>query len=294
MQVILADKAGFCFGVSRAVNTVYREIECGVPPVYTYGPIIHNEEVIADLERRGVRVIDTPEEACALSDGTVILRSHGVPRDVEEAIDASGLNIVDATCPFVQKIHDIVREYSEQGYFILIIGSAEHPEVEGIVGWARPGGSMVIADEAEAENTDISDLEKICVVAQTTFPLKKFQDMFEIIRKKAYDNECAATENRDLVVHNTICSATRERQESARELSLQADAMIVIGGANSSNTRKLYEICSQNCSNTYLIQTKEDLKSTDLSCFDRVGITAGASTPNNIIEEVQNYVRDEL
>ncbi len=294
MQVTLADKAGFCFGVSRAVNTVYREIECGSPPVYTFGPIIHNEEVIADLERRGVRVINTPEEVCALSEGTVILRSHGVPREVEEAIGASGLTLVDATCPFVQKIHDIVREYSEKGYFILIIGSAEHPEVEGIVGWARPGGSKVIADEAEAGEINISGLEKICIVAQTTFPLKKFQDMVEIIREKAYDNKCTATENSGFVVYNTICSATRERQESARELSLRSDAMIVIGGANSSNTGKLFEICSQNCSNTYLIQTKEDLKSADLSRFDRVGITAGASTPNNIIEEVLEYVRDEL
>ncbi len=294
MQVILADKAGFCFGVSRAVDTVYREIEDGVQPVYTLGPIIHNEAVIADLARRGVRVIDSTQEALALPEGTVILRSHGVSRAIQEAIEASNLTLVDATCPFVRKIHDIVENYSKKGYFIIIVGSPDHPEVEGIVGWARPDGSCVIASTQEAECMDLGGHDKICVVAQTTFPLNKFQDIVEIIRKKAYYKECATTEISDFVVHNTICSATQERQESARELARRADAMIVIGGANSSNTQKLYEICSENCSNTYFIQTKEDLKDTDLSRFDCVGITAGASTPNNIIREVQEYVRDEL
>ncbi len=294
MQVILADKAGFCFGVSRAVDMVYREIGSETAPVYTFGPIIHNEEVIADLKQRGVRVISTPEEAHALPAGTVILRSHGVSRAVQEAIAASGQHLVDATCPFVRKIHDIVEEFSEKGYFIVIIGSADHPEVEGIVGWARPGGSAVVATEADAEDLNLAGHAKICIVAQTTFPHKKFQDIVEIIRGKAYYKECTTAENSDFVVYNTICSATQERQESARELSRRADAMIVIGGANSSNTQKLYEICSENCSNTYFIQKKEDLKDMDLSRFDCVGITAGASTPNNIIEEVQEYVRNEL
>ncbi len=294
MQVILADKAGFCFGVDRAVNTVYREAESNNTPVYTYGPIIHNEKVTGDLEKKGVRVIHTPEEVSGLREGTVILRSHGVSRAVQEAIASSPLTLVDATCPFVQKIHTIVERYSEQGYFILIIGSADHPEVEGIVGWALPGESKVVGSEAEAENLNLGDYAKICIVAQTTFSLKKFQDIVEIIRKKAYDRKGLKTQNSDFVVHNTICSATSERQESARELSRQADAMIVIGGANSSNTQKLYEICSDNCENTYFIQTKEDLKNLDFSAFGCVGITAGASTPNNIIEEVQKYVRDEL
>ncbi len=294
MQVILADKAGFCFGVSRAVDTVYREIECGHPPICTFGPIIHNEEVISDLERRGVRVIVNPEEAAAVGEGTVILRSHGVSRAVRDALESSGMTVVDATCPFVGKIHDIVREHSEKGYFILIVGSADHPEVEGIVGWARPGGSAVVGSEEDAEALDLSGQNRICVVSQTTFSHNKFQDIVEIIRKKAYDEIGVAAENLDFVVHNTICSATRERQEAARDLSRQADAMIVIGGASSSNTQKLYEICSANCADTYYIQTKEDLEGTDLSVFDRVGITAGASTPNNIIREVQEYVRDEL
>ncbi|MCC8142106.1 MAG: 4-hydroxy-3-methylbut-2-enyl diphosphate reductase [Lachnospiraceae bacterium] len=294
MQVILADKAGFCFGVNRAVDTVYREIESGVSPVYTFGPIIHNEEVIEDLERRGVRVIHTQDEIKELSGGTVILRSHGVSRAVQEAIENAGLKLVDATCPIVQKIHTIVESSSDQGYFVLIIGSPDHPEVEGIVGWAHPGQSQVVSSVEEAAALDLTGHDRICVVAQTTFHHKKFQDIVEIIRKKVYDLKGTMAENADFVVHNTICSATRERQDAARELSRQADAMIVVGGASSSNTRKLYEICSENCSNTYFIQTKEDLVGSDFSAFDCVGITAGASTPNNIIEEVQKYVRDEL
>ncbi len=291
MQVILADKAGYCFGVQRAVDTVYREVASGRAPVYTYGPIIHNEEVIADLERKGVRVAPSLSEAAALSEGTMILRSHGVSRAVEEEIASSGLRLVDATCPFVQKIHEIVADSAARGFFVLIVGSADHPEVQGILGWARPEASAVLSSEAEAERFDPAGKGPLCVVAQTTFQYKKFQDIVEIIREKAYDRNGMAADETSFVVHNTICSATRERQEAARELSRTVDAMIVVGGASSSNTRKLFEICSENCRNTYFIQTQEDLEGTDFSRFDSVGITAGASTPKNIIEEVQKYVR---
>ncbi|MCD8366381.1 MAG: 4-hydroxy-3-methylbut-2-enyl diphosphate reductase [Clostridiales bacterium] len=294
MKVELAAKAGFCFGVNRAVDTVYREVSSGRQPVYTFGPIIHNEEVISDLEKKGVRVIHTLEEACGLKDGTVIIRSHGVSREIQDALTAAGLTVVDATCPFVQKIHRIVHEYSGKGYFILIIGSADHPEVEGIVGWAHPDRSAVISSEEEAGTLDLSGEDKVCVVAQTTFNHKKFQDMVEILRKREYDDMSTVEKGVTFLVHNTICSATKERQDAAAALSRQVDAMIVIGGASSSNTRKLYEICSQNCRNTYFIQTREDLEHSDFLRFGYVGITAGASTPNNIIEEVQKYVRYEL
>ncbi len=290
MQVVLADKAGYCFGVSRAVDTVYREIENGRQPVCTYGPIIHNEGVIADLEAKGVRVIHSIKEAEEIGEGTVILCSHGVSRAVCEALAKSDVTLVDATCPFVQKIHEIVADYTARGYFVLIVGSEEHPEIQGIVGWTCPDSSAVIGSIKEANEFDPSGYDRICVVSQTTFYHKKFQDIVEIIRKKAYDNYAKVAENRDFVIHNTICSATRERQESAEALARQADAMIVIGGSSSSNTQKLYEICAANCNNTYFIQTLEDLADTDFSRFDCVGITAGASTPNNIIEEVQKYV----
>lgn len=283
MKVELAEKAGFCFGVKRAVDTVYREA-AGDMPVYTYGPIIHNEEVIADLEQKGVRVVENLKQAEALTPGTIIIRSHGVSQQEDQRLRQSGLHVVDATCPFVKKIHRFVREYTEKGYFIVIVGNAAHPEVQGIVGWSDAEHTAVIQTAQEAANLDIKDKEKVCVVAQTTFNYNKFQDLVEIIRKKGYD----------IIVHNTICSATQERQKAAKVLSAKVDAMIVIGGNGSSNTRKLYEICSERCKNTYFIQTKEDLDYSDFSRFDYVGITAGASTPNNIIEEVQKYVRNEL
>ncbi|MCD8232478.1 MAG: 4-hydroxy-3-methylbut-2-enyl diphosphate reductase [Clostridiales bacterium] len=294
MKVELAAKAGFCFGVKRAVDTVYQEAASGTSPVYTFGPIIHNEEVIADLEKKGVHMIRSLEEARALKAGTIVIRSHGVPKQVQDALTDAGLNVVDATCPFVKKIHNIVHEYSSKGYFVLIIGSADHPEVEGIVGWAHPDRYKVISSEEEARSFEPPETDKICVVAQTTFNHKKFQDMVEIIRKIEYD-EMSTAENRiNFRIFDTICSATKERQEAASALARQVDAMIVIGGASSSNTRKLYEICAENCRNTYFIQTREDLEHSDFLRFGYVGITAGASTPNNIIEEVQKYVRCEL
>lgn len=293
MRVELAKMAGFCFGVNRAVDTVYQEAESHTP-VYTYGPIIHNEEVIADLEKKGVRVIHSLEEAKEQPEGTMIIRSHGVTKAEQDALQADGLRVVDATCPFVKKIHRLVHEYSEKGYLVIIIGSADHPEVQGIVGWSHPERTIVINHESDVEKLNLDGWKKVCIVAQTTFNYNKFQELVEIIQKKGYDSESTVDKDREFIVHNTICSATKERQEAAKELSTKVDAMLVIGGLSSSNTRKLYEICSENCQNTYFIQTKEDLKHTDFSRFDYVGITAGASTPNNIIEEVQKYVRNEF
>ena len=293
MKVELAKMAGFCFGVNRAVDTVYEEAK-QFTPVYTYGPIIHNETVIDDLEKKGVQVIHSLEEAKDLTEGTIVIRSHGVTRREQEELIADGLCVVDATCPFVKKIHTLVQEYSENGYYVVIIGSGDHPEVQGIVGWSDETRTSVICDADQARNLELKPWKKVCIVAQTTFNYNKFQELIEIIQKKGYDSESTVDKDKKFVVHNTICNATKERQEAARELSGRVDAMLVIGGTSSSNTRKLYEICSEKCRNTYFIQTKEDLENSDFSRFDYVGITAGASTPNNIIEEVQKYVRNEF
>ena len=293
MKVELAKMAGFCFGVNRAVDTVYEEAK-QFSPVYTYGPIIHNETVIDDLEKKGVQVIHSLEEAKDLTEGTIVIRSHGVTRREQEELIADGLRVVDATCPFVKKIHTLVQEYSENGYYVVIIGSGDHPEVQGIVGWSDETRTSVICDADQARNLELKPWKKVCIVAQTTFNYNKFQELVEIIQKKGYYSVSTLDKDSEIIVHNTICSATKERQEAAKELSAKVDAMLVIGGLSSSNTRKLYEICSENCRNTYFIQTKEDLENSDFSRFDYVGITAGASTPNNIIEEVQKYVRNEF
>jgi len=283
MEVITAKTAGFCFGVKRAVEKVYDQVNQGKKEIYTYGPIIHNEEVVSDLESRGVKVLESRKELEQLQSGTVIIRSHGVGKKIYQMIEEKGLELVDATCPYVRKIHRIVREKSERGRQIIIIGNDTHPEVEGIKGWCvHP--EIVVADQTQAEALELPKGSKICVVSQTTFNYNKFKNLVEIIDKKGYDID----------VINTICSATEERQLEAGELADKVDAMIVIGGRSSSNTQKLFEICKANCVNTYYIQTLDDLELYSLPPVNCVGITAGASTPNYLIKEVQKYVRNEL
>ena len=279
MKVIKAKTAGFCFGVKRAVDTVYEQVDACSSLIYTYGPIIHNEEVVRDMESKGVVVLRSEEELDALEKGTVIIRSHGVGKWIYDKLEARNIRIVDATCPFVKKIHNIVRKASAEGAHIVIIGNPDHPEVQGIRGWAGEKVT-VVQDKESAEGVDFGKKEKICVVSQTTFNYNKFKDLVEIIKKKSYD----------VSVLNTICNATKERQTEAERIAETVDAMIVIGDKHSSNTQKLFEICRGACNNTYYIQTLDDLDLNQLGSVETVGITAGASTPNNIIEEVQNNV----
>ena len=289
MKITLAKSAGFCFGVKRAVDTVYEQLEMSAAerqPIYTFGPIIHNEEVVHDLEEKGVTVLESVEELeeRAAHGGTVIIRAHGVEKGISEKIKELGYTLVDATCPFVLKVHRLVEKHSAEGAQIVIIGNEKHPEVQGIKSWSLDPHTAVIATPEEAEKYQAESGKKVCIVAQTTFNYNKFQELVEIINKKGYD----------IIVLNTICNATEERQTEAAKIARDVDAMIVIGGRNSSNTQKLFEICKNECNNTYYIQTVKDL---DITCFesiDSVGITAGASTPNKIIEEVQKNVRNEL
>ncbi|MDO4599616.1 MAG: 4-hydroxy-3-methylbut-2-enyl diphosphate reductase [[Ruminococcus] gnavus] len=281
MEVKRAKTAGFCFGVKRAVETVYEQAkEQTETPIYTYGPIIHNEEVVKDLEKQGVIVLRTEAELDALEEGTVIIRSHGVAKYIYDKLEEKKIRIVDATCPFVKKIHRIVSRESAAGKQIVIIGNPKHPEVEGIRGWASDQ-VFVVETKEDAASLELEAAKGVCVVAQTTFNYNKFQDLVEIISKKSYD----------VSVLNTICGATRERQTEARSIAEEVDAMIVIGDKHSSNTQKLFEICKGACKDTYYIQTLDDLDLNQLGSVETVGITAGASTPNNIIEEVQNNVR---
>ena len=280
MKVTVAKSAGFCFGVRRAVEQVYHQVKEGKKPVYTYGPIIHNDQVVRDLEALGVRVIHAEEELDSISEGTVIVRSHGVPRRILEKIEARGLELVDATCPFVKKIHRIVMEESRKGAAVIIAGDESHPEVEGIRGWAE-GPVWVVSRPGDMERLPLSAGKAAVLVAQTTFNYTKFEELVEIFSKKGYDGN----------VINTVCNATEERQSEARRIARTVDAMIVIGGRHSSNTQKLYEICSRECKNTYFVETLVDLDSKPFQSFRHVGITAGASTPNKIIEEVQKHVR---
>ena len=303
MKVTVAKSAGFCFGVKRAVEQCYEQAGAGKAPIYTFGPIIHNEQVVEDLEKKGVKVLHDEQELDAVREGTVIIRSHGVPRPIYEKIRTKGLTLVDATCPFVKKIHRIVEEKTREGYDLIIIGNRDHPEVKGICGWAL-GPVTVIETEQEARafvqnagetpgerssGTGGQELSsdrrgrkppkngRLCIVSQTTFNYKKFNNLVEILSELRYDS-------RDVL--NTICNATEERQTEARELAARSDAMIVIGGRHSSNTQKLFDICKRECEQTFYIQKLDDLDIRLLPSGGCLGITAGASTPNNLIEEV--------
>lgn len=280
MKVTVAKTAGFCFGVKRAMEKVYEQIEKSEKPIYTYGPIIHNEEVVKELREKGVRVAETEEELKKLSGCVVIIRSHGVGKHIYDILNSNGAEIVDATCPYVKKIHKIVDEQCREGRRVIIVGDESHPEVQGIKGWGN-SDTKVIESLSDFENLGLEPGSRLSIVAQTTFNYNKFQDLVEKISEKRYD----------IFVLNTICNATQERQVEAKRIASKVDVMLVIGGKHSSNTQKLYEICQRECKKTYYIQTLDDLNPECISSACNVGITAGASTPNNIIEEVHTNVR---
>ena len=286
MEVKVAKTAGFCFGVQRAVDKVYELIDSHPDKLFTLGPIIHNEEVVNDLEKKGVRVA-SEEDLKTLPEGsTVVIRSHGVGKEVYDHLEEYGLSYVDVTCPFVLKIHRIVEKESRAGSHVVIIGDPDHPEVVGICGWCM-GPYTVIKTEQDALDFVPPAGKNICIVSQTTFNYNKFKDLVEILRKKRYDNTVLNILN----ILNTICNATEERQREAKSIAGEVDTMLVVGGKHSSNTQKLFEICKKECENTYYIQTPVDLDSDMFQCSSYVGITAGASTPKKIIEEVQEHVR---
>ena len=286
MKVKVAKTAGFCFGVQRAVDKVYELIDSCPDRLFTLGPIIHNEEVVNDLEKKGVRVA-SEEELKTLPEGsTVVIRSHGVGKKVYDQLEECGLSYVDVTCPFVLKIHRIVEKESKAGSHIVIIGDPDHPEVVGICGWCI-GPYTVIRTKQDALDFVPPEGKNVCIVSQTTFNYNKFKDLVEILRKKRYDNTVLNILN----ILNTICNATEERQREAKSIAGEVDTMLVVGGRHSSNTQKLFEICKKECENTYYIQTPVDLDSDMFQCSSYVGITAGASTPKKIIEEVQEHVR---
>jgi 4-hydroxy-3-methylbut-2-enyl diphosphate reductase len=277
MEIKLAKYAGFCFGVNKAVNAAF-SLSCN-ERVYTLGELIHNSQILDALERKGIKKIDSietlKEEDC------VIIRAHGVGKQVYDELDARKVKILDATCPYVKRIHRIVKEKYEEGFKIVIVGDPKHPEVIGINGWCG-GKALIISSEQEAAALDYSG-EKAAIVAQTTYKRTKFEEIFELLNKKfAF-----------VLKFDTICNATVQRQAEADELSRIVDAMIVIGGRNSSNTQKLYEICKENCSETYLIEKADELPIFDKN-IKKVGITAGASTPETVIKEVIFHMEDMM
>lgn len=275
MQITVASSAGFCFGVNRAVNMVSGLLDAG-KKVCTLGPIIHNPQTLKEFAARGVTVAQSVAEAP--QDATLVIRSHGVGQKIYDEIAERGISFCDATCPFVTKIHEIVKKSSAEGRTVLVAGNADHPEVQGILGHCG-GPSFVFRNAAELQKitSERENLKEspVCVVAQTTFSVAEWENCLEIVRK-VYTNA---------VVFDTICNVTAIRQTEAAELSRACDAMIVIGGKESSNTAKLFNVCRANC-NAFFVEAVDELPIAALKKAERVGITAGASTPASIIKEV--------
>lgn len=280
-QVILASNAGFCFGVKRAVDEALevKEQHPGIT-VYTLGPLIHNSHAVNFLKDKNIEPIELENIETLKSNDFIIIRSHGIPKDIYEYLKEKKLNIIDATCPFVTKIQKKAEEYYKRGYKIIIVGDGNHPEVIGINGWCNNSSIFYKNGKFSEELTN-----KVCVLSQTTEKQENFEKAIEYVSKHC----------KEFVAFNTICSATNERQTSATELSSKVDAMIVLGGKNSSNTTKLYEICLNNCSNTIHVESAQDIPESFLNGekFEKIGITAGASTPDWIIKEAINKMNNE-
>lgn len=273
MKVILADYSGFCFGVEKAINTTFEELDQKKEKenIFSLGPLIHNDQVVKDLENKGVMVQESIHD---ISAGSVIVRSHGVPEEIYNTAKSKGLKVIDATCPFVRRIQNIAKKYHEKGYTIAIIGNPKHPEVIGINGWCN-NEAIIIKDEEDLKR--ISKIKKLCVVVQTTMSVDQYEKIIDKLQNYADE----------IIKFNTICLATKERQLAAKELAEKVEAMIVIGGYHSSNTQKLVSICQEIRPNdTYHVETIEDLPIDDIKKYEVLGITAGASTPKWIISEI--------
>lgn len=278
MKLTIGEHAGFCFGVRRAVDKAF---ECARQqlPCVTLGPLIHNPQEVARLTQAGVCSVSSLDEV--LPGQTVIIRSHGVTPGVYDQCRERGIPVIDCTCPHVAHIHQLAREYSAGGRAVIIVGEADHPEVVGIAGWAY-GEVFILPTREAAEEAALPD--EALVVAQTTIRRDRFEDVLSVLRRKV----------RDLTVRMTICAATSKRQQEAESLSREADVMIVVGGRNSSNTQKLLETCRLRCARAYQVETPEDVPHGIVNPEDRVAITAGASTPQWLLEQVRTRIEEDL
>ncbi|HCW03115.1 MAG TPA: 4-hydroxy-3-methylbut-2-enyl diphosphate reductase [Clostridium sp.] len=272
-EVILAENAGFCFGVKRAVDTSTEAKKSSEDNIYTFGPLVHNKNVINKLSAEGINEVNDSSLVKVGKGDTIVIRSHGVAPQVMDKIKGTGAQVIDATCPYVSAIHKNIKKYYDLGYQIVIVGDEKHPEVIGSNGWCN-NTAIITRDGSEIDIT----ADKVCIVAQTTEKISNLEKVKDLVSKQC----------KDLVTFNTICSATKERQKSAEETSKLVDVMLVVGSKTSSNTTKLYEICKVNCDNTFFIDNSNEIPMWIMESENvkKVGVTAGASTPDWIIQGV--------
>jgi len=277
MQVLLAEEFGFCFGVERAVEMVEDALAQGAI-VRTLGPLIHNTQEIQRLEAHGVATVEAPTD---VEGGvTAVIRAHGVTPQVQRELEMRAAKVVDATCPFVTKVQKLAERAAAEGRDVVVVGNPDHPEMIGVVGYA-PQNSHVVRDASEVAS--LPPLRAPLVVSQTTIKLSTFLEAAEAVRAKS---------DAEPQIVNTICSATRDRQDAARALAGHVDAFYIIGGRHSSNSLKLLSVCREQCERSFLIETPEEIVAEDLRGIGRVGVTAGASTPNWLIDQVVNRLRE--
>ncbi len=282
MEVIVGKSSGFCFGVKNAINGAERNLQV-TKPVYCLGEIIHNEEVIKDLKSKGLIIVDNIEE---VNDCTII-RAHGVPKSVYETADLKNIKLLDYTCPFVLNIHNIATKYAKDNYFIFLLGVKTHPESIGTISFCGNNSYLIenLNDVVTAINIfKKSGLNDLLIISQTTFSVSLFEDIVNKV-KTSVDS------NINIKIENTICNTTSIRQKETEEIAKKVDLMIIIGGEHSSNTKKLFEVSQKYCKNTLLIQTKNDLNYEYLQGFNKIGIMAGASTPQRLIEDVAFFCK---
>ena len=278
MEIIIGETAGFCYGVERAVTGAKQIIENQKENIYCFGEIVHNQKVIQDLKDKGIRFIEKIEEA----KGDTIIRAHGIEKEILNKAKKMGIKMIDYTCPKVIKIHNIAEEFSNKGYYIFLIGAKKHPENIGTISYC--GKKYSVIEEVDDTYTAIKELEKskvkqLLVISQTTYSIEKFHKIEEIIKKEL---------KKDIKVEikNTICKATELRQKETEKISKTVECMIIVGGKNSSNTKKLYEIAKENCQNAIWIEDKKEIEISNIRKFNKIGIMAGASTPQESINEI--------
>jgi len=278
VQIHVASKGGFCFGVKKAVETALAvATDFEGKQIYTYGPIIHNNQVTDYLGKRGIKIIDDLD---TVPGEIVIVRSHGVPIDFYQKAAKLNIKVIDTTCPYVRKVQHLAKEYSSKGFQVVILGDEKHPEVIGINGWAD-FKCIVLKDASDLLR--LSEYPKLCFLAQTTLSLKTWKHL----------ETCISQLDAEILLFNTICSATEERQQECLQLSKKVDLMIIIGGRHSSNTQKLYAIASENCANTIHVESASELLVNLNEKYDKIGIAAGASTPDWIIQEIIEQLENE-
>jgi len=277
MQVLLADEYGFCFGVERAVEMVEEAVSAG-ETVRSLGPLIHNKQEMQRLAHEGVTAITKPVQ---IGRGeTAVIRAHGVTPDVQKELEEKASKVVDATCPFVTRVQKLAARAAAKDRHVVVVGNPDHPEMIGVKGYA-PDHAFVIRDETEV--ADLPKLRKPLVVSQTTIKSKTFFDTAEAVKSRTDD---------DVEIVNTICSATRDRQDAARALAGMVDAFYIIGGRHSSNSVKLLAVCKEQCEKSFLIETEEEINDADLVGVKQVGVTAGASTPDWLIKKVVSHLEN--